>query len=182
MSKALCEAGRSWHMLNELIGGGAAHQVFASALVLVGALLVVPGCRDDSPSGDGGVAAERAGTATLTVDIVYPAGAVTAGFRPSAAVYAAASYPDTSKPPTAIPIAALLGADGESTLKGEVLNLGQTAPYPFEVGQPYVVVAAVAAAKGMPLPVAGKQWNAKSFSLQGAETVVIASDDPHWRP
>lgn len=113
-------------------------------------------------STDGAVTAEDApapgvdvkGVFTISVDVKYPAGSVTAGFRPVAAVYAKADYSDFTKRPESIPQGALIGTEATDSLKGTLMIFSQTEPYQYTYGE-YSVVLAVAAADSV-MPLEGK--------------------------
>ncbi len=121
-----------------------------------------------------------AGVYTISVDVTFPADAVSAGFRPVAAVYLKAAYSDFTVHPTGIPTGALLGADASGTLQGPIMDFGQTHAYEFAYGD-YSLVIGIADTNGMPKPVEGKLFVARAIRTDAPDTVVvIAADDPDW--
>ncbi len=118
---------------------------------------------------------------TIEIDVVYPEGAVTEGFRPSVAVYSAEDYNDFSARPEAMPVAALLGEEGENFLAGFVMNFAQNEVYDFPPGE-YSVVIGVAYATGMPSHVEGTPWLPMSVSLQeNGIAILVEAEDESWR-
>ncbi len=121
-----------------------------------------------------------AGVYTMSVNVTFPADAVTPGFRPVAAVYPKAAYSDFAEHPTGIPTGALLGTDGATTLQGPIMDFGQTHAYEFPYGE-YSVVIGIAATNGMPKPVEGKPFVARAIRTDAPDTVVVVgADDPGW--
>jgi hypothetical protein len=117
---------------------------------------------------------------SVTVNAVYPTGAVTAGHRPSVAVYAAADYNDFSQRPDAMPIAALVGEEQAETISGPILDLLQTEVYRFPPGS-YAVVFGVAEATGMPSHVEGTVWHPVAVEITDQDVSVDCTTDIDWR-
>lgn len=162
--------------------GGVLHCLFSllSALVLLLPALTQLSCGNS----EAGVPEDDTGTVddlTIEIDVVYPEGAVTEGFRPSVAVYTAEDYNDFSQRPGAMPIAALLGEEGENFAAGFVMNFAQSEVYIFQPGE-YSVVIGVAYATGMPSHVEETPWLPLSVSLDDSGVAVNAeADDSRWR-
>jgi hypothetical protein len=147
--------------------------VICLAAALAIAFVFVSSCTDD----DGGSVAEE--PRRIDVDVTYPSGAVTDGYRPSVAVYRAEDYDDFSQRPTAMPIAALVGQEAEESISGFITDLSQSEPYLFEPGD-YSVVAGVAEASGMPSHVEGTPWAAVRVTIGTQDTQVVLTPDAHW--
>ena len=164
--------------------GAGAMLMFALVMVLgVGLAAAAGGCGDDNGGGgeDGGQDGGGVTDGTIQMDVTYPAGAVTQGYRPSIAVYRASDYDDFSSRPAAMPIAALLGEEGANELSGAIMDLGQTEAYVFEPGD-YSVVVGVAEATGMPSHVDGTPWYPIAVTIDTEGVVLqVTADDNDWR-
>ncbi|MBW2734752.1 MAG: hypothetical protein JRH20_20385 [Deltaproteobacteria bacterium] len=166
---------------------------FPLLVALFGASLVFSACSDDdgpapdasatSDAGvtvDGSLTVDASAAIEVTVDITYPANAIAAGQRPTLAVYDKASYPDLTQRPAAMPLAALLGNEGDQSLSGTILDLLQTKSFVFEAGKAYVIAAGISAATGLPIFLDNTQWVAKELTLEQADTLTITADDTGW--
>jgi hypothetical protein len=139
----------------------------------VGLAVIAASCSDDdgtTPSGE---------PHRIEVEVTYPAGSVTTGYRPSVAVYRAEDYDDFSARPAAMPVAALVGEEGANSVSGYIMDLAQSEPHLFEPGD-YSVVAGVAEATGMPSHVEGTVWLPVSVTIEGQDAFVSLDADADW--
>lgn len=148
------------------------------AAVILSALLVISCGGENEPSNE---TADASGSLTIQLNVEYPVEAVTTGYRPSIAVYAADDYSDFTQRPESMPIAALIGEEGDNSVSGLIMDFAQSQPYIFEPGE-YSLVMGVAEASGMPSHVDGTVWLPVSVSLNEAGVELeIGAEDERWR-
>jgi hypothetical protein len=122
------------------------------------------------------------GVFTISLNVAFPVGAVTAGYLPVAAVYKASDYSDFELRPETMPMTALLGTEESSTLEDTITDFGQTATYEFPYGE-YSVVVGIAETIGLPKPVKDKMFIGRTIRTDKRDTlIVITADDPDWAP